>query len=506
MPLGVYLLGLAILTAAGAVLRWIWLDHPMRYDESWSYLHYILPGGLADCLVYSAANNHVLYTLLVALAAGIGGGGPAVLRMPAFLAGVALVPACGYLAAAMSGRRLAGLLVAAFAAGSGVLIAYSVNSRGYSMLCLAAVLLAACTLKGMRDVRRTAPWVQWAVVAALGLFTIPLMLYPMIALAAVVLLQARLGPVQAEARRVAWRRLALAFGGAVVLAAILYQPVILVTGTRAIQSDGTVRAAPWEVYHLGLYALVADQQLAPKPIGQVAAALPGVYAGVWDDWTAGASWLWLVLVGVGLVSATCEGIIRRRAPHLLAVVLAGVLIVLTLLHGVIPLPRMWMFALPLVLAVASCGLAGLVGWIPRRRVRAGATAILLLATAGASAQAGGRAMRWDHLPFGDATMLDARTIISDCMTLADGHTGLAWDYEGMPWPVIEYYSVVLATPGKHFVPYLESDCRRVLVIVGRGQGLQSVLAHRPLLDEAYGPMLIWRRYASADVCLASRRP
>ena len=506
MPRWVYWVVLVVLTVTGAAMRAMWLDGPMRYDESWTFLFYVMPRTLSAALTYSAPNNHVLHTLLVAVASWLGGDSPLVLRMPAFLAGVVIIPAAGHLATVLAARRLAGVVAAALVAGSGVLIECSANARGYPMVFLAAVLLMERTARIIRNARPVGPWVAWVVIAALGLFTIPIMLYPVIALAVVLALQALLGPAKGAARRLALRRTAAAVSLALFLAGALYLPVIRATGLAITEGDPAARSSPAAVYGSGLYALVGNEFLVPQPLGQVAGKLPAVAADTLSLWARGMSWLWVALAAGGVLAGVVAGVWRRRVLWLLPGVLAVVFVGMTLLQRVVPFARVWLFALPMLLAVAGAGWAELV-WCARwgcGGVLAGA--ILAAAAMATTVQAGWRCAQPARRVSVDACLPDARAIITDALTLADGRTGMAWDYQVPVWPPLEYYAATLSTPQRHLVHYLDDDCRRVLVVVPEGQSLATVLEHRPRLAEAYGPMQPWRSYPGAEVYVAHRKP
>lgn len=514
LPRWVYWLVLAVLTAAGAVMRAVWLDHPMRYDESWGFVQYILPRDLVACLFYSAPNNHVLHTLLVAVASAIGGDGPVALRMPAFLAGVALIPAAAHLATVLSGRRLAGLLTAAFVASSGILVEYSVNGRGYSLVYLAAVLLTERTARIVRDVRPRGPWVVWALVATVGMITIPLMLYPMVVLAVVIVLQAFLGPADAAARRLTLRRLGATLAGTVALAGLLYLPVVHVTGRAITQGDAVARASPVAVYGSGLHALIANPFVAPKTLSQAAAGLTVIAGETVAIMRRDMSWIGWILVALGLVAAVLAGVRQRRVLFLLPLLLPVVLVVLALAQRVVPFTRAWLFALPVFLAVASCGLVRWAWGSPPGRLRGLAVAAVTLAVVAATGHAAWRVQGLDHLVSadifrvvnrGDICLLDARAIVTDGLELADGHTDLAWAYELPYWPPLAYYMVTLSSSSRHFVPYMLPACRRALMVVPSGQTLEGILGYCPQLAAEYGQIRLWRSYPSAEVFLAWRR-
>ena len=506
MPVWVYWLALAVLTVGGAAIRAAWLDHPMRYDESWTYLFYVMPEDLTSALAYSAPNNHVLHTLLVAGAHWLAGNRLIVLRMPAFLAGVALIPAAAYLARVLSGRRLAGLLAAAFVGGSSILVDYSVNARGYTMFCLAAVLLGERTVRIGRNVRPWGPWVGWTLLATAGLFTIPVMVYPMVVLAVVLLLQAFLGPGDPAARRLALRRTVAALAASAFLGFLLYIPVFRATGLATTEDNPAARTGPLAVYRIGWHAIVANPIMGSRPLVESAASLPRVGAEAIGEWTRETAWPWSVLAVGGLVAAVAVGLWRRRAFYLLPLLLPVVLPALALAQRVVPFARLWLFALPLLAVVASCGLAELAyrarpGWL-----RAAAMPVVLLAVAGAQVEPVLRLLQPGRRILGECSLVDARAIVTDALELADARTGLAWDYEVPTWPPLVYYMVTLQSESRHFVPYLQDDCRRVLVVVPKVESLQTVLERRKQLAATYGAPFPWRSYPSADVYIAFRRP
>src|SRR6266576_3810691 len=104
----------AILAFAIA-MRLFHLNQPMRPDESWTFLDFALQplsGLLSD---YSRPNNHIFHTLLVWMSIHVLGYAPWVIRLPAFVAGVLMVPATYVATRALAGARPA-LLAAALAA------------------------------------------------------------------------------------------------------------------------------------------------------------------------------------------------------------------------------------------------------------------------------------------------------------------------------------------------------------------------------------------------------
>ena len=124
-------IGVTLITAVGIAVRWASLFQPIRYDEAATWIDYAsrpLAQSLSD---YRFPNNHLLHTLLVHMSAALFGSAPWALRLPAFVAGILVVPLTW-----AAGRALyspsAGLLSAALAATSASLTLYSTNARGCS--------------------------------------------------------------------------------------------------------------------------------------------------------------------------------------------------------------------------------------------------------------------------------------------------------------------------------------------------------------------------------------
>ena len=486
----VYLAAIAALTLLAATLRAMRLDHPMRYDEAFSYLFFAARSDPRHWLSYLAPNNHVLHTILehffiraaelLGLADAATGAPPAVLRMPAYLAGVALVPATARLAVMLDGRRLAGVLAATLVGASSILIEYSVNARGYSMLALASVALGIFTLQILRDARPQTPWTLWAAAAALGAFTVPVMLYPAALLAGLLALQIAWSPAATGHRRMLFTRLAVMLLTMAAVTLLLYLPVIFISGPGK---------------------LLANEFVVPQPMSVVLAGLPTAAARTLHHWTRDTSPLWMTLLGGGL--GACLGRAWKRHSAVALVPLAGpVLLAATaILHRVVPFPRVWLFLLPLLLACAAAGLAWLAAAIsPRRWPWLGAVVCGVLLVIAAGHEAGAAMNRTYMISEEPNTLVDAEQIIRDVAPMSDGHTTLiAW----VPgWPSLGYYSMFHAPNG--WLAADDPQCHRAIIVVAPAQTLQQVLTNTPYPRDRFAPPQPWREYPRAKVYLAQK--
>jgi hypothetical protein len=361
-------LTLGAITGVAFVVRWAPLFQPIRYDEAATWIDYAsqpLARALAD---YRFPNNHLFHTLLVHVSAALFGDEPWALRVPAFAAGIALVPLVWAVGRAVYSQS-AGLIAAALAATSASLVLYSTNARGYTMLACLTLIVALIAVRLPRR-ENVASWAALAFAAALGLWTIPVMLYPLAGIALWLWAEARAGdtviPPRMMLERLRWTSVAI-----FAMTALLYLPV---------------------VYRSGIALVIGNRFVRPQSRRSFFAGLPSFYHDIWSDWTRGWPWWLAAMVGVGMVAAT----VLRGARARRSVSLAGAAIVaatlLLLANGRIPYVRVWLYLLPLVLVAAAGGLVH--GWrklalvvAPLRGRQAGAlalgAALALVVTGGA---------------------------------------------------------------------------------------------------------------------------
>jgi hypothetical protein len=82
-----------LLTTIGIFLRAWHLGRAARYDEAYTYLECASHRLLHVVSGYRAPNNHILHSLLVHFSTQLFGAGHVGLRLPAFVAGVLIIPA-----------------------------------------------------------------------------------------------------------------------------------------------------------------------------------------------------------------------------------------------------------------------------------------------------------------------------------------------------------------------------------------------------------------------------
>jgi 4-amino-4-deoxy-L-arabinose transferase-like glycosyltransferase len=348
---------LAVIVLVGAALRLSELFAPMDYDEAFTWVYFAarpLRQALSD---YSLPNNHLFHTLLVHGAAALLGNRPWVLRLPALLAGLALLPVTYFL-----GRRLfgwpAGILAAALVACAPSLVDYSTNARGYTMVSLAfAGTLALAARILIQDRKRD--WILLTAVSAAGLYTIPTMLYAFGGVVLWLLLEIEID-VERPRRGLLLFRALISVAATAALTTAAYAPIWTRSGWGVLLSKGSGSPSS-PLFRTTMAASLAD---------------------VWRQWNEGIPAIGAVLLGLAFLF----GVIwhRRLSPYRISPALVCFLFpVLPLLfQRVVPFTRVWLYLLALYFATAAAALVATAGRLPAfRRLRRETQNLAVLALA-----------------------------------------------------------------------------------------------------------------------------
>ena len=299
-------LALILFTIVAALLRVARLGRPMGSDESATFLYYASKPLIVGLTVYGSPNNHLLHTALMHGSMRLFGDAEWALRLPALIAGIAIVPLSYIASRAIAGRGA--LLASAMAAAWPALIDYSTDARGYTLLCC-FVLVCAVTMAEVRRSGNAAAGAIFAVSAALGFFTIPVMIYPFVML-------------------VVWgkKRALPGAAAAIVLALFLYTPALLVSGFASLTQNPYVRALPLNSFtgEALSYVITAHHHLF--------VAVPVIVQ---------------ILIAIGFIVA--------MKSHDLAMLWVGFIavIVLVAIQRVLPFPRVWLPFVVLMMITAA---------------------------------------------------------------------------------------------------------------------------------------------------------
>jgi MFS family permease len=245
---------------------------------------------------------------------------------------VLLVPATYALGRQLYGARAAAVS-ATLVAVSSVLVEYSTNSRGYTLQALCFVLMLTLVLVASRLGSRAA-LLGAVLVAAIGAYALPTMLYGIL-IAAAWLIAERPRPSSSSVIRPEHLAASGVLLGLIVL--LLYLPVVLISGPDR---------------------LMANRFVVPLDGPELVRELPHSLEQTWVLWNRDVPWAAAALLLGGFVAISLVEVRRRQIP--LGLFAAAVCLVMAVLQRVAPFERVWLFLLPLYFVVASGGLARLV--------------------------------------------------------------------------------------------------------------------------------------------------
>lgn len=142
-----------------------------EYDELWTLNHYAQAESARVIFTdLTVPNNHPLHSLLVRWSVASGGAAEWVVRLPAWLAGVALWIAIPLVTRELTGDRQLAFVTGLLCAASAPLFHFSHTARGYGLQTLGVVAFVGAVAASRRDIR----WLAAAPVAGLAaLLTLP---------------------------------------------------------------------------------------------------------------------------------------------------------------------------------------------------------------------------------------------------------------------------------------------------------------------------------------------
>lgn len=326
-----YLLGVIFLL--GIINSATFLSRPMRYDEAYTFNIFASRPMLRIISDYHLPNNHIFHSILVHFAYRLFGNQPWVVRLPAFVAGIALVPA-GYLAARAFFNAEAAILASSMIAFFPILVNYSTNARGYTLMTLCTLLLMSLGTY-VKFHRNRAAWALMIVVSTLGFYTVPTMLYPFGAIGLWLLLSWLSKDTVTVYDMSFIKRLFILGILTVLLVFVLYTPVFIVNGLDQVFSNTFVEALEW---------------------GRFWKLLTRRFKGTWTVFNKGVprTLTWSLVIGFGAALF----LRHKNAQHkvafpLVLVFFSGAVVVI---QRVAPFDRMWLFAVPIFLIWAAAGL------------------------------------------------------------------------------------------------------------------------------------------------------
>jgi hypothetical protein len=357
---------LAIIILA-IVYRLKFIYSPFHHDEAYTYVAFSRSFFTA-VTDYHLPNNHIFHSILVYFSTKIFGIQPWTVRLPAFMAGVLLIPATYWLAKRLYDRwtALGAVLLVAY---SPMLVGYSTDARGYTLIAL--FTLATLTLGDIvvRE-KNLFAWVLISLFSALGFYTIPVMLFPFGVLFVWLFLENQAEGITVSGqpnapgsyrtkREFIWHWLAAGFGAAFITL-LLYTPVFIFTGPDKFFANGFIAPLPWR-------DLLETWRVR--------------FLETWDVWTyhVHVGIIILLIAGLTLSLVFYRWLSERRIPLQLATLIW--VVILLVIQRPNTWSKLWVFLEPLVFIWSTAGIFGLLQRIRWKFVRGSALAAVVIGSA-----------------------------------------------------------------------------------------------------------------------------
>jgi hypothetical protein len=349
-----FLAAVFLITVMAVIYRLEFIYSSLHHDEAYTFMAFAhsLWSAVTD---YHLPNNHVFHSILVYLSTQLFGIQPWSVRLPAFSAGVLLSPAVYAL-----GKRFydhwIGLAAALLVALSPALIGYSDNARGYTLVALFTLLLL--NLGGFVFImKNTFAWVLITFISALGMYTVPVMLFPFGILYVWLFLENWVkSPSSYRSRWDFFNYWFISGFGTAFLTLLFYTPILVYSGPQKLFGNAFVTPLPWNA----LFVTLAHR-----------------FNDTWVEWTFRVPLLVIIFLSIGLVLSLIFH--RRLSIQRIPLQLAAFLWIITLL--IIQRPdawsKVWVFLLPLLLLWATAGLVGPLRLIKYRNIPLGTVVVIL---------------------------------------------------------------------------------------------------------------------------------
>ena len=330
---------LVLISLCGLILRINGLNSPVDYDEAYTVVGFASRSWWTVVSDYSLPNNHIFHSLLVRASLLSLGMHAWSIRIPALLAGLGMIPAAYLLGKAFYSKET-GLVSAALVAFFPGLLYFSNNARGYTLVGLFTLLLfwlAHQTTRkpGFRN------WLLMSACSALGLWTIPIMLYPAGAAYIWVVLEG-----QRDRKFLSsWLASGLATG---IFSLALYAPVLVFSGWRRILDNGFVQPVEPAKFFDWLLRIRLQE--------------------TWNSWTNQLPWLLTAILVLGFVFSLVFQKQIGKQRWSLAIVLIGWCALLILIRRPDFFDRFWSWMIAPLLVWTAGGLVETTRWLGSKRI------------------------------------------------------------------------------------------------------------------------------------------
>lgn len=287
------------------------LFYPLSVDELSSFLFFVDRGFHVSLVYYPSPNNHVLFNLMATGVSMVSGSAVVIMKVSAFVI-ASFVLRTIQVVFIQWFPLITGNIAFVFLGLNFNVAYYSVHGRGYMLVLGLTLVLLFSVWKIIIEGER-----KWSLVAAFaiafGLYTIPIFLYPLIAVG---LWGVGVALFRKKYRDAILIVTAVTFG--CWIAGVMYVPILLFNGIESLIGNKWVEQLNWEIISSNYLSYFRDLN----------------------------NWVWDMDFGGGLFSAglvTLVVIFYRRHKHVLWGLLIAVLVPLSVvgIQHVLPFYRVW---------------------------------------------------------------------------------------------------------------------------------------------------------------------
>ena len=319
----------------GLILRLFHLSQPIKGDEASTFLAYVEPINPFRVFVYTLPNNHIFHTILIKISTLIFGISLVSIRLPAFLASIGII----YFVYAICKRfEQNGLIAMISTAFWPYLIAYSSNSRGYSLFCFFSLLLVYLYLI-FRDQLNSSIRIIISILCSLGLYTLPTFFIFVVAFFSWISFDTYYFS-RSKKNQILNTNLHFIFLTS-IFSLFLYFPVFLFSpaGYKSVINNNFVKSIPINIFLENIWKSIYST------INELTQFLPASY---------------LLILSILLILGFCKYLSDSKflAFSLLPIILFSSFIII-LIKLVLPPERTWIFLVPYFLIVIDNGFSSL---------------------------------------------------------------------------------------------------------------------------------------------------
>jgi hypothetical protein len=473
---------LSLIVVAGLIFRLVRISDVMTHDESYTFIVFSSTSLFNILTNYHLPNNHILNSILIFFSTHLFGIQPWVIRLPALLAGLLIIPSTYALARIIYDKYTAitSALLVAILPGA---IYYATTGRGYSLVALFTVL-TFWLANYVRNSKNIFAWSLLILFSALGFYSVPVFLFPFgIVFVWLFFENLFVNSGKYESRILFFRYWLTAGLCSAVLILILYTPVFIYSGTDKVFTNRWVTPESW--------------------IGFIP-SIPGHLVSVWQEWTGRYFMIWAFVSLPGYILGIIfhRRISRQRFPLQIAAILW--ITILMLIQRPLGVTKIWVFLQAPFLMWCAAGWMGLLRDIRLGLVRnvsfvAIITGIaVLLTTASAIVETPGISKRWAVRGPTENTVLSIKDQLGPRdLIIVDA------PYDASIW----YYSRLYGLADSRFDKRLMFDHLFVIVSKTDNQTVESVLKARgpeaPLVNTSDARLII--NFQNLDTYLLSQR-